>query len=99
MMQIRIPVSMGHVEAGWFGYLHMWQCQPNGAIGTRLEMNDPRDSSLRGMRWEETIGADALGPDHHLVPLEEDSMGVMIDHYPHLSRVGAIQHKIGKAWV
>lgn len=98
MKHIRIPVTTGHYEAGWFGYLYVWQGQPNGAVGTRLEMNDPREFPSQGMRWEDPIGVDALGGPL-VMPLEEDSWGIMADHYPDLRRRGGVEYKQGVKWV
>lgn len=100
MRQIRIPVSTGHEEAGWFGFLYMWQGQPNGAVGTRLQMNDPRKpfSNWLRMEWEDTIGVDALA-ENHTVPLEQDATAIMGDFYPHLRVVGTTQVKSGRQWI
>lgn len=99
MRHIRIPVTTGHPEAGWFGFLYMWQCQSNGAVGTRLQMNDPREpiSNWLRMYWEDTQGFDALaGPD---VPLEKDAEAIMEEFYPHLRVCGDLDIKVGRAWI
>lgn len=98
MKHIRIPVTTGHQEAGWFGYLYLWQAQRNGAIGARLHMNDPRSWRRMDWDWDDTIGVDALGECHHPVSLEEDSLGVMIDHFPNLRRAGTLEVKVGRQW-
>lgn len=99
MKHIRIPVTMGPQEAGWFGYLYMWQGQPNGAVGTRLQMNDPRDfRGLGQMKWEDPIGTDALAGDK-IVPLMSDADDIMHDYYPHLRQSGSLQEKQGRQWV
>lgn len=98
LTHIRIPVTTGHPEAGWFGYLYLWQAQRNGAVGARLQMNDPRDFTKRDMDWEDTVGVDALGDFHAPVSLEEDSWGIIHDHFPHLHRAGTPQVKVGRHW-
>lgn len=97
MRQIRIPVSCGHPEADWFGYLYFWQCQPNGAVGSRLHMNDPLSSHPREWFWEEPIGVDAIGYGN-TIPLEQDALDIMHDHYPRLRVVGTVQVKSGRVW-
>jgi len=98
MKHIRIPVTTGHMEAGWFGYLYLWQCQSNGAVGTRLQMNDPREFPSKGMTWEEPMGVEAVGYDN-IIPLEVDALDILNDHYPHLKRCGTHQTKMGRQWV
>jgi hypothetical protein len=98
MKHIRIPVSTGHPEAGWFGYLYLWQCQRNGAIGARLHMNDPRSWRRQDWEWDETRAIDALGPSHSPVPLEQDVVDILHDHFPHLRMAGTIQVKVGREW-
>lgn len=91
-------MSCGHPEAGWFGYLYMWQCQPNGTVGTRLHMNDALSPSSRDWEWEPVITADPIGYDNPL-PLEEDSWGILSDFYPHLYRVGQLEVRHGRSWM
>jgi len=98
MEHIRIPVSTGHPEAGWFGYLYLWQSQRNGAIGARLHMNDPLSWRRMDWDWDDTVGVDALGPDHHPVSLEEDSWAIIHDHFPTLRVAGTPQVKVGAQW-
>lgn len=97
LKHIRIPVTTGHPEAGWFGYLYLWQAQSNGAVGTRLHMNDPLSSQPREWFWEDAIGVDAIGYDN-IVPLEQDAMNIIHDHYPRLRVVGTVQVKSGRVW-
>lgn len=98
LKHIRIPVSINHPEAGWFGYLYLWQFQRNGAIGARLHMNDPRSWRRTEWEWDETVGVDALGDFHHDVSLEEDSWGIIADHFPHVRVVGTPEVKVGREW-
>lgn len=97
LKHIRIPVTTGHPEAGWFGYLYLWQAQSNGAVGTRLHMNNPLSSQPRDWFWEDAIGVDAIGYDN-IVPLEQDAMDIIHDHYPRLRVVGTVQVKSGRVW-
>lgn len=99
MEHIRIPVSYNHPEAGWFGYLYFWRDMPNGAVGTRLQMNDPRlGSGLSKMEWDDTRGFGGLSGDLP-VTLREDAEAIMHDSYPYLRRAGDDQVKSGRYWV
>lgn len=98
LKHIRIPVTTGHPEAGWFGYLYLWQAQSNGAIGARLHMNDPRSWRKMDWAWDDTVAIDALGESHEPCPLEVDAFAIINDHFPHLTMAGTPQVKVGREW-
>jgi hypothetical protein len=99
MKHIRIPVTTGHQEAGWFGYLYLWQAQTNGAVGARLHMNDPRSWGKMDWDWEDTVAVDALGQSHESITLEQDSWAIIHDHFPHLRVAGSCEVKMGRQWM
>lgn len=94
MKHIRIPVTMGHPEAGWFGYVYLWQSQRNGVVGSRLQWFDPRHGGSPD--WEETQSHDRLHPMAE-ESFEDDAHDIIAEHY-NLTLAGSTQSKRGRHW-
>jgi hypothetical protein len=101
MKHIRIPVTDRSIlardgEGAWHGYLYLWQGQPNGAVGSRLQWID--ETSYPYTRtWEETQGHQGLAQGWEK-PLEEDALDILNDHYK-VVQAGMPQVKQGRFWV
>lgn len=101
MKHIRIPVSdrspySKNAEGAWFGYVYFWQCQPDGAVGSRLEWKSPLNSfeSI----WEEPQGHEKLAEGFE-VPFEQDVLDIIHDDYNRLVVAGVMQTKVGRHWI
>jgi hypothetical protein len=101
MKHIRIPVtdrstSSRDGEGAWFGYIYLWQCQENGAVGSRLQWIDGTSWPYTEA-WEETQGHQGLAEGWEK-PLEEDALDILNDHYK-VVQAGTPQIKMGRFWV
>lgn len=103
MKHIRIPVTdrspySKNAEGAWFGYVYFWQCQPNGAVSSRLEWKSPFDRFESSFAWEEPQCHEKLAEGSE-VPFEQDVLDIINDDYNRLVVAGRAQTKMGRQWI